>query len=161
MSAHPTGPRFAFTSWINGPVIFLWVKMSDEIQERTSGRKKGTPNKRTAELEAILEDRQFDLVDEFIFVYREAKRLYLEEAANRQSAQLENERKQQEDPDFTPDDLPRINAIWLQLAGDQLKNLFPYKFPKRKTVEVKVDEEDKKGLVLAYADPKTMVPNES
>lgn len=41
-----------------------------------SGRKKGTPNKKTVELMQVLEKNKFDPGEELIYLYREAKKIF-------------------------------------------------------------------------------------
>lgn len=48
-----------------------------------SGRKKGTPNKKTLEFQAILEGKNFSPGEELIYVYQEAKKLYQWRKKNR------------------------------------------------------------------------------
>jgi hypothetical protein len=42
----------------------------------------------------------------------------------------------------------------LELIKDAAKEVMPYVYSKLKTTEIKIDEETKKGLTLAYANPK-------
>lgn len=41
-----------------------------------SGRKKGTPNKKTVELMQVLEKNNFDPGEELIYLYREARKIF-------------------------------------------------------------------------------------
>lgn len=126
------------------------------MQERTSGRKKGTPNKRTLLFEQALDDANFDLVEKAMFIHDEAIRIHNEAVADALKVRLENEKLLQENPDARPKVVPRINPFWLTIAKDCIKDLLPYKFPKRKTVEVTGGETEKEPLKLAYQDPATV-----
>lgn len=48
-----------------------------------SGRKKGSPNKKTVEFLTILEEKNFSPGEELIYVYQEAKKLYQWRKKNR------------------------------------------------------------------------------
>jgi hypothetical protein len=78
--------------------------------EKTGGRKKGTPNKRTQVFLEILEEQDFCVVRSSIRLYRKALRQFKEDQSD-------------------------FRFKYLEIAQRGLMDLMQYQYPKRKSVE--------------------------
>lgn len=79
-----------------------------------SGRKKGTPNKKTLEFQIILQNNNFEPGEEFIYLYREQMKIF-------------EQRKKDERFDGA------LEA--LSDAAQTLNNICQYVYPKKKAIE--------------------------
>ena len=80
----------------------------------SSGRKKGTPNKKTLEFQLILQNNNFEPGEEFIYLYREQMKIF-------------QQRKQDENLSGM------LEA--LSYAAQTLNNICQYVYPKKKAIE--------------------------
>lgn len=102
---------------------------------KTGGRKKGTLNKRTQDLEALLEEMKFCPARALVRSYRLAMKQF---KAYDQVA----EKILDSDADVEVKDLRRLLSssdaapTYLRIAETAAKELMQYRFPKRKAVEI-------------------------
>lgn len=107
--------------------------MADKFGNKTGGRVKGKLNERTEKVVELIDQSKLSPIDFDLAVLNwDLEKLGLTE-------------EQIKEIDI------RTQLEMRQRASDSLK---PHGYPKLKAVEVSIDEESRKGLTLAYANPK-------
>lgn len=101
--------------------------------KKAGGRTKGTPNLKTLDLIATLEEKGYFPVAELIRVSEEAWREY-GRAAEIHDA-IQNNRKRAGLPLMTETDAPK----YLKIAQSCAADLMPYMYPRRKAIEFSGD----------------------
>lgn len=111
---------------------------------KTGGRRKGTPNKRTRELVAILDEHGYCPIADAIWVAAVAKKEYERSGEIYDAIQDERTKQDVRTPlvDTAPDYLRIVQTSALGIA--------PYAFPKRKSIEF--DGANAKDFITAFGE---------
>jgi len=112
------------------------VQKSSTIGRNNGGRKKGIPNKKSLDVEQRLIELGVDIVEGLVAFYKgDYKFLKLPELIVK--------------PGFQGVETYEL-SIPASLRLEALKTLAKYRYPTRKAVEHKIDEESSKSFSLAY-----------
>jgi hypothetical protein len=150
--------------------------MADQEGNKTGGRVAGTPNKRTIDFKAKAEKVGIDLA-EFLLLYVKGDRRALGYECAWECMKREHRRKiedyerllkefESKTPEerakyvrpkppkdlieLTEQEIDELNLIPLDERKEAALELLPYEYPKRKSVEVEVND-NRKTLTLRYA----------
>lgn len=116
--------------------------MSSTKREKTGGRKKGTPNKKTLKVIEMLEELDYDPLREAIEMLRKPN-ISGPEALKLYNDYLYNCEQEGIDPDDPEEFIRKVQANNLD-AKDRLDahiKLIKYVYPARKAIEVSTDDE--------------------